>query len=136
MSLLYYDPISPLYHPYFDSFPRTSIFDWTTQILCGIYHHLQGTSPLSRSSIPISDQSQNYGSRIKVNSKTGDVVWRPATDIYDMNEAFIIHIDWPLNVSQLMKLQLLDALKRDNIEAKFQNDLLEIKVGYSFLNNK
>lgn len=34
------------------------------------------TSPLSRSSIPISDQSQNYGSRVKVNSKTGDVVWR------------------------------------------------------------
>ncbi|KAF0454170.1 HSP20-like chaperone [Gigaspora margarita] len=64
------------------------------------------TSPLSRSSIPISDQSQNYGSRVKVNSKTGDVVWRPATDIYDMNEAFIIHIDWPAYQKKIFPIDL------------------------------
>ncbi|CAG8571658.1 17235_t:CDS:2 [Cetraspora pellucida] len=183
MSFLFNDPFFSLYDPYFDSgirSPRTSTFDWTPDTSWSTFSigpetptwdqttsRTLDTAPRSRNSLPISDQSRNVGSRIKVN-KMGDVVWRPATDIYDTNDAFIIHIDLPgvpkedisidlrnveltiqgeskrkpayeaatsrvreRRVGKFRKVVFLPrdcTLKRDNIEANFQNGLLEIKV--------
>ncbi|CAG8454510.1 16472_t:CDS:2 [Gigaspora rosea] len=66
VSLLYYDLISPLYDPYFDSFPHTKYLrlDYP-DTLWNPARDQRETSPRSRSSIPISDQSQTYGSRVK-----------------------------------------------------------------------
>ncbi|CAG8782412.1 6210_t:CDS:2, partial [Racocetra persica] len=179
---LFNDPFSPFYDPYFDSgisSPRTSTFDWTPDTSWNAFSigpetptwdqttsRTLDTAPRSRG-LPISDQSRNFGSRIKVN-KMGDIVWRPATDIYDTNDAFIIHVDLPgvpkedisinlrnvelvvqgeskrkpayeaatsrvreRRVGKFRKVVFLPrdcASKRDNVEAKFQNGLLEIKV--------
>lgn len=104
MSLLFNDPFSLFYDPYFDSgigSPRTTTFDWTPDTSWNMFSigpqtptwdqttsRTLDTAPRSRSS-PVSDQSRNVGSRIKIN-KMGDVVWRYLNNY--INNTIPIHV--------------------------------------------
>ncbi|CAG8571311.1 2255_t:CDS:2 [Acaulospora morrowiae] len=48
----------------------------------------------NRRSIPVSERVKHTDSKI-MTEREGDAVWRPASDVYETREAFIVHIDLP-----------------------------------------
>ncbi|CAG8736263.1 15465_t:CDS:2, partial [Racocetra fulgida] len=149
---LFNDPFSPFYDPYFDSgisSPRTSTFDWTPDTSWNTFSIGPETStwdqPTSRTletaprfrNSPISDQSRNFGSRIKgvpkedisIDLRNVELVIQGESKRKPAYEAATSRVR-ERRVGKFRKVVFLPrdcASKRDNVEAKFQNGLLEIK---------
>ncbi|CAG8433025.1 8579_t:CDS:10 [Diversispora eburnea] len=54
-----------------------------------------GRGTLTRSNAPIQNVVPRHARSRVMAEREGDIVWRPATDVYDTEEAFVIHVDLP-----------------------------------------
>ncbi|CAG8554933.1 1203_t:CDS:2 [Dentiscutata heterogama] len=99
----------PLYDPFYDqtlelNYPYTTTWnDWNNWPIntTDRWNDRWGNRDLgttdrgARLRVPIQDRIPRHVESRVMTEKEGDVVWRPATDVFETNDYFIIHCDLP-----------------------------------------